>query len=72
MPSDKVVIEFKDGKKLTKFPDGVIREQTQEESGRYRQFLVNEKQRIERHMALLDDEVKQMVASSKAKILDGK
>ena len=72
MPSDKVVIEFKDGKKLTKFPDGVIREQTQEGAERYRQFLVNEKQRIERHMALLDDEVKQMVASSKAKTTDGK
>ena len=72
MPSDKITIEFKDGKKLTKFPDGVIREQTQEDSERYRQFLVNEKQRIERHMALLDDEITQMVASKKIKILDAK
>ena len=72
MPSDKVVIEFKDGKKLTKFPDGVIREQTHEGAERYRQFLVNEKQRIERHMTLLNDEITQMVASSKAKTTDGK
>ena len=72
MPSDKVVIEFKDGKKLTKFPDGAIREQTQEDAARYRQFLATEKQRIERHMALLDDEITQMIASSKAKITDGK
>ena len=72
MPSDKVVIEFKDGKKLTKFPDGVIREQTQGDAERYRQFLATEKQRIERHMALLDDEITQMAASSKVKIPNGK
>jgi len=66
----KPTIEFKDGKKLTKFPDGTVREQTPEDAERYRQFLVTEKQRIERHMALLDDEITQMVASKKVKIPD--
>ena len=72
MPIEKPTIEFKDGKKLTKFPDGVIREQTEEDAQRYRQFLATEKQRIERHMALLDDEITQMVTSKKEKIPDAK
>jgi hypothetical protein len=66
MPIEKPIIEFKDGKKLTKFPDGTIREQTPEDAERYRQFLVKEKERIERHLTLLDDDVKKMVLSKKA------
>jgi len=66
MLQEKPIIEFKDGKKITKFPDGVVREQTPEEAERYRQFLLREKERIERHLALLDDDVKKMVLSKKA------
>lgn len=66
MPIEKPTIEFKDGKKLTKFSDGTIREQTPEDAERYRQFLLREKERIDRHLALLDDDVKKMVLSKKA------
>ncbi|MDP3786755.1 MAG: hypothetical protein Q8R05_04295 [Candidatus Omnitrophota bacterium] len=65
MPIEKPTIEFKDGKKLTKFPDGVVREQTPEDAERYRQFLLREKERIDRHLALLDDDINKMVLSKK-------
>ncbi|MFA5115819.1 MAG: hypothetical protein WC486_00885 [Candidatus Omnitrophota bacterium] len=65
MPTGKPTIEFKDGKKLTKFPDGVVREQTEEDATRYRQFLLKEKERIERHLAFLDDDIGKMAASKK-------
>ena len=66
MPTGKPTIEFKDGKKLTKFPDGTVREQTPEDAERYRQFLLKEKERIDRHLVFLDDDVKKMVLSKKA------
>ena len=66
MPIEKPTIEFKDGKKLTKFSDGTIREQTPEDAERYRQFLLKEKERIDRHLVFLDDDVKKMVLSKKA------
>lgn len=70
MPIEKPTIEFKDGKKLTKFPDGVVREQTEEDAARYRQFLVKEKERIERHLFLIDDDINKMSASKKEKMPD--
>ena len=66
MPIEKPTIEFKDGKKLTKFSDGTIREQAPEDAERYRQFLLKEKERIDRHLVFLDDDVKKMVLSKKA------
>jgi len=65
MPTEKPTIEFKDGKKLTKFPDGVVREQTEEDAQKYRQFLLKEKERIERHLTFLDDDIGKMAASKK-------
>ena len=60
MPSDKVTVEFKDGKKITKYPGGKIEEQTKEDLERYKQFLVREKQRIDRHISLIDDDLAKM------------
>ena len=60
MPSDKVTVEFKDGKKITKYPGGKIEEQTKDDLERYKQFLTKEKQRIERHISLIDDDLKNM------------
>jgi hypothetical protein len=60
MPSDKIITEFKNGKKISKYPGGVVKEQTKEELERYKQYLVNEKQRIERHISLIDDDLKNM------------
>ena len=61
MPSDKVTVEFKDGKKITKYPGGKIEEQTKDNLERYKQFLVREKQRIDRHVSLIDDDLAKMV-----------
>jgi len=60
MPSDKVTVEFKDGKKITKYPGGKIEEQTKDDLERYKQFLVREKQRIDRHISLIDDDLVKM------------
>jgi len=60
MPSDKVTVEFKDGKKITKYPGGKIEEQTKDDLERYKQFLVREKQRIDRHIYLIDDDLAKM------------
>ncbi len=60
MPSDKVTVEFKDGKKITKYPGGKIEEQTKDDMERYRQFLTREKQRIDRHISLIDDDLNKM------------
>jgi ArsR family metal-binding transcriptional regulator len=67
MPSDKVTIEFKDGKKITTYPGGKVTEQTKEDLERYKNFLTNEKQRINRHLSLIDDDLKQMVPQPKGK-----
>lgn len=61
MPSDKVTVEFKDGKKITKYPGGKVEEQTRDDLERYKQFLVREKQRIDRHISLIDDDLVKMV-----------
>lgn len=60
MPSDKVTVEFKDGKKITKYPGGKIEEQTKDDLERYTQFLTREKQRIDRHISLIDEDLKKM------------
>jgi len=67
MAIDKVMIEFKDGKKITKFPDGTVREQTEEDVQKYRQFLVKQKERMEHHISLIDDDMSKMSDSKKAK-----
>jgi len=61
MPSDKVTVEFKDGKKITKYPGGKIEEQTKDDLERYKQFLTREKQRIDRHISLIDEDLMKMV-----------
>jgi hypothetical protein len=61
MPSDKVTVEFKDGKKITKYPGGKIKEQTKDDLERYKQFLTREKQRIDRHISLIDEDLMKMV-----------
>lgn len=60
MPSDKVTVEFKNGKKITKYPGGKVEEQTKDDLERYKQFLTREKQRIERHISLIDDDLAKM------------
>jgi len=60
MPSDKVIIEFKNGKKITKYPEGKVEEQTKDDLERYKQFLIREKQRIDRHISLIDDDLAKM------------
>ncbi|OIO34012.1 MAG: hypothetical protein AUJ70_01915 [Candidatus Omnitrophica bacterium CG1_02_40_15] len=60
MPSDKVTVEFKDGKKITKYPGGKVEEQTKNDLERYKQFLIREKQRIDRHISLIDDDLAKM------------
>ncbi len=60
MPSDKVTIEFKNGKKITKYPGGKVEEQTKDDLERYKQFLTREKQRIDRHISLIDDDLAKM------------
>ena len=60
MPSDKVTVELKNGKKITKYPGGKVEEQTKDDLERYKQFLTREKQRIERHISLLDDDLAKM------------
>lgn len=60
MPSDKVTVEFKNGKKITKHPGGKVEEQTKDDLERYKQFLTREKQRIERHISLIDDDLAKM------------
>jgi len=67
MPSDKVTVEFKDGKKITKHRDGRITEQSKEDLERFKTFLTNEKQRIDRHLSLIDTDIQQITASQKAK-----
>jgi len=62
MPSNKVTIEFKDGKKITKYTGGRVEEQSKEDLERYKQFLTRERQRIDRHISLIDDDLKKMVA----------
>jgi len=60
MPSDKVTIEFKNGKKITKYPGGKVEEQTKDDLERYKQFLTREKQRIDRHISLIDADLVKM------------
>lgn len=67
MPSDKVAVEFKDGKKITTYSDGKVVEQTKEEMERYKDFLTREKQRIDRHLSLIDGDLNQITASQKVK-----
>jgi hypothetical protein len=67
MPSDKVIVEFKDGKKITTHPGGKVTEQTKEDLERYKSFLTSEKQRIDRHLSLIDEDLNQMEFNPKGK-----
>ncbi|RJP27350.1 MAG: hypothetical protein C4533_07785 [Candidatus Omnitrophota bacterium] len=67
MAGEKITVEFKDGKKITKYPGGKVSEQTQEDLERYKDFLTRERQRIDRHISLIDDDLSQITASKKAK-----
>lgn len=67
MAGEKITIEYKDGKKITKYPGGKVSEQTKEDLERYKDFLAREKQRIDRHISLIDDDLSQITASQKAK-----
>ena len=67
MPSDKVTIEFKDGKKITTHPGGKVTEQTKEDLERYKDFLARERQRVDRHISLIDKDLNQIALKPKEK-----
>jgi hypothetical protein len=68
MPSDKITVEFKDGKKITTYPDGKVAEQSREDLGRYKDFLTREKQRIDRHISLINGDLGEIDKAEAAKL----
>jgi hypothetical protein len=72
MPSDKVTIEFKDGKKITTHSDGRVIEQTKEDLGRHKDFLTREKQRIDRHISLVNGDLVEIDKAEAAKLKEKK
>jgi len=67
MASDKIMVEYKDGKKITKYPGGKVSEQTKEDLERYKDFLTREKQRIDRHISFIDEDLNQIALKPKGK-----
>ena len=67
MASEKITVEYKDGKKITKYPGGKVSEQTKDDLERYKDFLTREKQRIDRHISLIDEDINQIAINPKGK-----
>ncbi|MEW5816570.1 MAG: hypothetical protein AB1798_14405 [Spirochaetota bacterium] len=67
MASNKIIVEYKDGKKITKYPGGKVSEQTKEDLQRYKDFLTRERQRIDRHISLIDEDLSQIALNPKGK-----
>lgn len=67
MAGEKITVEYKDGKKITKYPGGRIIEMTKEDLERFKDFLSRERQQIDRHISLIDDDLSQITAIQKAK-----
>ncbi|MFA5156419.1 MAG: hypothetical protein WC532_03370 [Candidatus Omnitrophota bacterium] len=67
MAGEKITVEYKDGKKITKYPGGKIFEMTKEDMERFKDFLLRERQRIDRHISLIDGDLSQITASQKSK-----
>ena len=67
MASEKITVEYKDGKKITKYPGGKVSEQTKEDLERYKDFLARERQRVDRHISLIDKDLNQIALKPKEK-----
>ena len=57
MAKKKAVIEFKEGKKIIKYPGGIVREQTKEDLEKYKQHLIRRKENIDRQVTLVDKDL---------------
>jgi len=56
----KVTVEYKDGKKIVTLPSGEKREHTKESLTTAKQMFVKRREKIDEHIALIDDDIKKI------------
>ncbi len=66
MPNKKITIEFKDGKKIVKHPDGSIKEFTKADSEKQKEHLTRMRGDIDRQIAHVDEDIANIEKSKKA------
>lgn len=64
--AEKPKIEFKDGKKVVEFSNGVIKEYKKTDVEKHKNFLLRHKERIARQIAHVDEDLVAIENSKKA------
>ena len=66
MADTKMTIEFKDGKKIIKHPDGSIKEFTKADSEKQKSYLLKMRGDLDRQIAHVDEDIVNIENSKKA------
>ena len=64
--AEKPKVEFKDGKKVVEFPNGVIKEYKKDDVEKHKSFLLRHKERIDRQIGHVDEDLAAIENSKKA------
>jgi hypothetical protein len=66
MPDKKISVEFKDGKKIVKHPDGSVKEFTKADSEKQKEYLTRMRGDIDRQITHVDEDIVNIEKSKKA------
>jgi hypothetical protein len=56
----KVIVEYKDGKKIVTYPSGEKREHTKASLSGSKEMFLRHREKIDEQIALIDDDIKKM------------
>lgn len=56
----KVTVEYKNGKKIVTYPNGEKQEHTRESLDKAKQMFLRQRQKLDEHIALIDDDLIKM------------
>lgn len=65
MADKKISIEFKDGKKIVKHPDGSIKEYTKVDAEKHKEYLIKRREDVDRQIAHVDEDITNIEKSKK-------
>ncbi len=69
MANEKPIVEFKDGKKIVTHPSGEVKEYTKEQLVKTKEIFTSRKQKLDEHIAAIDDDLKQIPDKPKEEII---
>ena len=66
MATEKMNIEFKEGKKIVKHPDGSVKEYTKADVEKHKGYLERQRQDLDRQISRVDEDLVAIENSKKA------